>query len=180
MKRYNHSTRPKHTIEITLFVDPEDIADVATSSRVRHPQSVKKRYLYSDQQLADFNDLVDSVYSVIDHFDFDIVDEGQSKKSYSYYIDFFPTDQNSDRWDDSIQIKFRLSNHSNRGADNKSSNTSNRGQNKGRDESDKPMIYVKSFMLGSKQYPGQFAIMQAVKKICISLKAGDYTVLDNY
>lgn len=169
----------RYVIEVTLLVYPKDVVDFAASERVHHPSNVKKRYLFSDQQLADFNDLVDSVCSVIDHFGFDIVDEGQSKKSYSYYVSFFPTDQYGNRWDDTVEIKFRLANHLNYGSTNQISDRFNKGKSIENYSAEQPMVYVKSFLLGSKQYPGQFAIMQAVKKICINLKAGDYSVLDN-
>lgn len=164
--------KSKHVIEIIVYDRPE-FSNVA-ASRVTHPKSIKRKFKYSEQQLADFNDLVESVISVINYYQFEIINEIQSHKSYAYYIEFIPTDDNGDKWDESICIKFRLADHSNLGAE--SSQLKQRVPN----ANNHKITFVKSFCIGSRQYPGPMSVVVAVRNICKHLKNGDYAILDSY
>lgn len=175
MKRHNHRIKFDCILEIVFQMDIKGFDNVA-ASKVVHPKSVKKKYLITEEELVAFNDLVESVCSVIYAHNFDVIGEGQSGKSYSYYIDFFPTDENGDRWDESIRIKFRLSNHGNKGVNNRQINRSRKGES----ESNSPLVFVKSFFVGGIQYPSQLAVMKAVDQICKGLKEGNYNVLSEY
>ena len=165
-----------YLIEITVVFEP-DFSNIA-AARVQHPAGIAKEYKYSEQQLADFNDLVESVISVILHYSFEIVKETQSHKSYAYYIEFFPTDDDGNKWNESIGIKFRLANHANAGAESESArNVVERMVDKPRGEK---IIFIKSFHIGSNEYPGPMSVIRAVDTICKGLKKGNYDILDKY
>ena len=178
MKIFSRNRTPKYVIDVVLYLDSEleSMSHLAASSRISHPKNVKKKLLLDSQQFAEYSDLVESVVSIIAHFNFDIVDEKQSKKSYSYYVDFFPTDENGDRWDESVRIRFRISNHANEGVDNQDIPF----MLAHRFEKGESMIYTKSFSVGSVDYPTRWSVMQAVKHICTELKMGNYSSVEAY
>lgn len=168
--------KAKHIIDITLYMDPE-ITDVA-AARVTHPKSISRKRKYSEQQLADFNDLVESVISILVHYNFDIIHESQSSQSYAYYIEFLPTDENGDVWDEVVGIKFRLADHRNKGAESEKARKVYDNYKQSAEK--KRITVIKSFFIGSTQYPGPMSVITAIRDICKNLKDGNYDVLDKY
>ena len=93
----------KRIINITLYMDIKsyEIAE----SKLHHP-SIKKKL--TNAQLTAYGDFIDTIASVIVTTGFKIKREYQSKKDYTYYIDFKGSDE---IW----EIRFRIADHNSRG-----------------------------------------------------------------
>lgn len=161
MKRFVQNRKPSHTIDIVVEFNQcwDDIA----ASAVEHPKNVKKKYLWSDDELTAYNDLIETIIGIIRSHKFEILQSYQSKRSYSYYIDFLPTSG-----DEVIEIRFRIADHARRELSDEGIVTTDNA----------PII--KSFTLGSKKYPNMIDIYKAVKHICDDLAKGDYYTLSIY
>lgn len=156
-----------YELEITVLLSPEEFSIAA--SRVNDLSNIAKADKYSAQQLADYNDFIDTIISIIEHHEFDIVNEEQSGHSYAYYVEFYPTDEYGERWNDFIKIKFRLADHENAGADNQDRRRGSRSKGP------KPETYIMSFLIGSKKYPTAGSVIRRVREICNHLDYGDYS-----
>lgn len=161
MIRYINSTVSENDVIYIDYVltDEKDYI----RSDVRDPLSIKEKYRLSTEEINDWICFVDSVVSMIRDYDFDIVDEHQSGKSYSYYISFYPTSEDGRRFSKEIKVVFRLSDHRNEQEHTKSSKT-----------------IFKNFEVNGEKYPSTYSVMMAVDRICESLQNGDYAVLDKY
>lgn len=160
MKRLIKSIKPTYVLDIE--VEFNDCWNNVAASIVNHPKNVKKKYLWSDDELTAYNDLIETVLGLIKSHKFEILRNYQSKNSYSYYIDFLPTRSN-----EVIEIRFRITDHSKRSLNDETT------------FSDSAPI-IKSFVMGSKRYSNLVDIYKAVKNICDDLSKGDYSVLSKY
>ena len=160
MKRLMKSIKPTYVLDIE--VEFNDCWNNVAASIVNHPKNVKKKYLWSDDELTAYNDLIETVLGLIKSHKFEILRNYQSKKSYSYYIDFLPT-----RGNEVIEIRFRITDHSKRSLNDQTT------------FSDSAPI-IKSFVMGSKRYSNLVDIYKAVKNICDDLLKGDYSALSKY
>ncbi len=167
MFRYIRSSKvPDHILPITVCFDAEGTDIAASDDLVSHPKNIKRKYRFSEDQLAAFNDIISTVCSVLKSHHFKVTKTYQSKKSYSYYIHFYPTDKNGDMWDESIVIVFSIREHSNKSISD--------------GIIDSHEAYVKTFLVGSKKYEHGIDVMKAVRSICDRLSEGDYSALDEY
>lgn len=154
------SIKPTYVLDIE--VEFNDCWDNIADSIVNHPKNVKKKYLWSDDELTAYNDLIETVLGLIKSHKFEILRNYQSKKSYSYYIDFLPN-----RGSEVIEIRFRITDHSKRSLNDETAFSGSA-----------PII--KSFVMGSKRYSNLVDIYKAVKNICDDLLKGDYSALSKY
>ena len=159
--------QPTYIIDITMLVD-FDLSSIAASDFVVHPQNVKKQYLVSDDDLAEYSAMIEMIFNRISRMGFEILDHKQSKKSYSYYIDFLPKDKYGNYWDEAVRIRFRISNHSN-GADKF------KAVFDPEDGTAQQDLLVKPFVLGKKHYPTPYSLVKGVEKVLNNLQNGDYS-----
>lgn len=155
---------PKYIIDVSVEFF-ENVYEVASSTFVKHPLNIKKKKRYTDGQLVAWNDFISSVVSIINGENFEIVRYQQSKRSYAFYLDFYPISDDGE-YLDMVQIRFRIADHKEHGS-------------MGTNLRLKTQI-IKNFYVGSEEYASTYEVMQAVKKICKCLKKGDYTSLDKY
>lgn len=160
-----------HTLVIELSFS-EETDNVAAATYVSHPKNIKRSELYSEDRLEEFDYLVSNVINIVSSYKFDIVQTKQSPKSYAYYVGFFPTDDQGDRWEEGVKILVRLADHSNSG---ERTATKTIDIHPGED-----VTIFRSFRVGSQQYPHEIDVIRAIKKICSQLKLGHYEVLDKY
>lgn len=154
MKRYNIPT-----LEILLTIGQLD--QIAAASKIKHPASISKEYLLTDEQLQILNDIVDTTITNILYYNFKIVSEYQSKKSYSYYIRFKPVDKNNEPLPD-FKIVFKLANHPIKGRNTKQPERS---------------TFIKSFIVNDEVYTNPIEFISKIQKVCESISEGDYSVL---
>ncbi len=170
MKRYirlfdNESNMydAKYVIEIVFNYGPK-YEDVAASARVMHPKNIRKIDRLTDAQLRNFNDLVDSMIGPLVKRNFIIKDEYQSKKSYAYYVDFYPVDREGCKFKDEVRIIFRASDHD---------------LVHGEEGLVAEDLILKSFTLMGKTYTDPFALQRKVIDICEHLMDGDFMYVVN-
>lgn len=104
----NDATNNSRTIYIDMVLSDEDVESIASDISLNEPISIQDKYRLS---ISDFNawcDFVDSVASVVRSYDFKIVQEYQSKKSYSYYIHFYPVSNDGARFKDDLKMILKL------------------------------------------------------------------------
>lgn len=163
---YNEDSKmrdAKYLIEIVFNYDYK-FDDIAASERVKHPTSVKKKFRMSDSQLQTYNDLVDSMIAPLIKRNFIINKEYQSKRSYAYYIDFYPVDREGNRHDESVRLLFRAAEHQ---------------MKHGEEGPVSEDLILKSFMLLGEEYKDPFALQRKVIDICEHLMDGDFMYVVN-
>jgi len=163
---YNEDSRmndAKYLIEIVFNYDYKS-DDVAASERVKHPLNINKKFKMSDSQLQTYNDLVDSMIAPLIKRKFIINSEYQSKRSYAYYIDFYPIDREGNRYDESVRLLFRASDHAIQHGE------------EGQLSED---LVLKSFLLFGEEYKDPFALQRKVIDICEHLMDGDFMYVVN-
>ena len=148
----------KYLIEIVFNYEP-NYEDVAASARVSHPKSIKKSKRLTDAQLRTFNDLVDSMIGPLIKRKFIIKNEYQSKRSYAYYVDFYPVDRQGVKFNDTVRILFRASDHD---------------LVHGEEGFVAEDLILKSFTLLGETYTDPFALQRKVIDICEHLMDGDF------
>lgn len=154
------SIKPIYVLDIE--VECNDCWNNVAASIVNHLKNVKKKYLWSDDELTAYNDLIETILGLIKSHKFEILRNYQSRKSYAYYIDFLPNGSS-----EVIEIRFRITDHSKRSLNDETA------------FSDSAPI-IKSFVMGSKRYSNLVDIYKAVKNICDDLSKGDYSALSKY
>ena len=98
MKRY---IQPLKTwIEIVVYVDPSLPQDIAAVN-LNHPHS---KFKLTDSELRVYADFVESMISPIQAHEFKITESYQSKKSYAYYVKFYPVDKEGEILDADRQL----------------------------------------------------------------------------
>lgn len=116
---------------------------------------------YTEEELAIYSDFIDTVYSIVASYNFNIKEDRQSNKSYSYYIVFEPTDTNGNPFEGGIkfEIVFRISDHRNSGS---------------RDFLNSKKL-VKSYIYDGEHFSNLYDIMVKVDKDCRLAQAGDFS-----
>lgn len=100
-------------IEIVIEFNNQ-LQDIA-SSKVTPRPNLKEDQQYTDEQLQWYNDLIDTICNIIENYSgFTILNEYQSSKSYSYYIEFEAFTQSGESLGE-FTIKFRISDHYSKG-----------------------------------------------------------------
>lgn len=150
-------------VKNTIFIDMILCDEIVnTTTYLKDPVRLKDESKMSISDLNMWDDLIDSVISVLNDYEFDIIEHHQSGKSYSYYVSFYPTSEDGLRFDEPVKIVFRLSNH--RNDQDHSSNKIKRA-------------FFKSFELDGEQYSNPVDIFFAIDEICKELQKGNYSVL---
>lgn len=158
MKRYiQSSVEINHIIEVILNFEPKSI--IESSDKVEHPDSISKKHRLTDDQLRNFNDLVESMTAPLYARKFVINNECQSKKSYTYYIDFTPVDRDGNVFDDQFRMLFRASDHNIK---------------HGSEGHVAEGMILKSFTLLGKKYTNPFLLQRKISDICNHLMDEDF------
>lgn len=161
------SQDPKYIIDIIIefFELNDSIAANTQFKYIDHPKSIKKKNKLTDAQLVELNDAIESIISVLYEYKFKVLLQYHSKKSYGYYVDFHPRADTGELLD-KVRIRFRIANHKMIGNEEKVSVSSR--------------MQIKSFYIGSKEYPDIIDVQNALDPICQGLKSGNYLVLRQY
>lgn len=154
-------------LEIIAILKNSDNAVESSKHIELEERKLPLEYQLSDAQKEAYENFVRSVVSIIYNFGFDVVDEYQSSRSYSYYIQFTPSPYKGfeDEWLE-LDVKFRLSEHY---SINKSVIEQTTPKTEG--------VLFKSFVVEGVEYDNIAATLLAVKNICKDLKIGDYSKL---
>lgn len=164
MKRViKSSTKTKNKLVILLELD-ESYEQIAAGQFIKPVSNISKKFQLDDEQIAAYDDFINSIRSVLLARKFEIIEEYQSDSSYSYYIVLYPVTEAGTKLD-AFEIEFCISDHKNKGLnENKTTTSHNR--------------IFKSFIVGGNRYPSTVAVMIAVSEVCDRLKNADYSVLD--
>ena len=152
----------KDCIELVVTINIETRTHVAASA-VNHPKSIKQAKKLSDSKLLILNDIVSSVLSVIQSYNFAIIKKYQSNKSYTYYIWFQPQAEDGQKLTP-VKIVFRISgDHDSKSIDD--------------NIAEGTQVVVRSFLTGDEEYKDIFVLMSKIDKICKGLSEGDVSEL---
>ena len=163
MKRYIRKSNPVYIILIDINTEVVQ-SNVAAANYVNHPKSVKRSIRMSDQELKFYNDFIDEMRTPILSRNFIILKEYQSKKSYAYYIDFFPIDHQGNRFQEAVRILFRVADH----------DTAYREDDRVSEE-----LIIKSFTLNGVTYASPYQLRKKISDICDHLQDGDFDYVSN-
>lgn len=154
---------PTYYIDAILEFDIYEM-DVA-AARIEQREGLKDPF--SADELADYCDFIDNVYSAIASFGFDMLMEYQSTESYAYYIEFKPKDEKGKDIEEVVLVKFRIADHQikNRGHDNFNQKTRR---------------VFRSFVLGGERYDNPISLIQGVEKVCEAIQRKDFSGLMKY
>ena len=165
MKKLIRNTDPKYYITVTIY--KVESKKVAAEQYLQHLKTIPESRKISDEELQELNDLIMSVMSVFKVNNFKILPGHQSSDGYTWYAPFYPVLDTGELLDEYV-VSFRISNHPNKGI------------TEGTDESvldyDK-MTILKSFTLGTPEYPSIVSILRAVKDLCINIKYVGYDAI---
>ena len=164
MKRYIKNIEPKYIIEVIINTDTVHSDVAAATSYVKHPVSIKKSARMSNQELQFYNDFIDEMHTPILSRNFIIINEYQSKKSYAYYIDFYPVDRDGKKFDEAVRILFRVAEHN---------------QVHGTPDRVSEELIIKSFTLDGVTYPSPYRLRLKISDICEHLQDGDFDYVSN-
>lgn len=154
--------RFKKGIRIEIVIDVAyDFENIAAA--IQHPASISKRKRVSETKLNILNEIVYSVMSAIHAQGFKVISTHQSKKSYSYYIKFWPITDEGERLFP-IEFMFRISDH-------------NIKQNEHKESS---IVRIINLQLGGVDFDNSVDLILAADEICKGLKQGDLSILDKY
>jgi len=154
----------KHVINISVDVGHGEY--ISSTTKIHDRTNIKKKFRYTDSELDAYDDFIVNMLNVLETYKFDIIREYQSKKSYTYYVEFYPTDHFNNRLDKFLLV-IRIGDHkmkSSRGSETIKSNNK----------------VIKSFWIGSTQYPSTYKIRESLIKICEELQDENYDILDEY
>ena len=155
MKRYVHPI--KNWIEITLHVIPENkIQDIAAVT-LKHPNS---KFKLTDEELQIYEDFVESTLSILYGHDFKIIKDYQSRRSYAYYINFYPVSKDGEILD-LVKVIFRIAEH----------------EMKHGEEGIQKDVFIKSFTINNITYDKIMPFRERVSYLCDRLQEGDYDQL---
>lgn len=145
--------------------DPEIAAD---TSVVIEKRKMKKKHQLTDTELNQYKDFVTSAASTICDNGFKIISQKQSRRSYSYYIEFEP----EKTLPVELHVTFRLSDH-NKGEDNISVSD---GKHEDNNKSTKPKVSIfRNFILDGVQKDSIYQVLTAIAEECISIRDGNYS-----
>ena len=152
--------RFKRGIRIEIVIDVAyDFENIAAA--IEHPANISKRV--SETKLNILNEIVYSVMSAIHAQGFKIISTHQSKKSYSYYVKFWPVTDEGERLFP-IEFMFRISDH-------------NIKQNEYKESS---IVRIINLQFGGVDFDNSVDLILAADEICKGLKKGDLSVLNKY
>lgn len=163
MKKTVYQTK---SIDITVFIDIVDKNDgILSTSYVKHPTSINKNRRLGDLKLYILDDLVASLINSIKFHRFPIYGNYQSKKDYTYYVQFQPIDENGNKLMP-VSLKFRLASHSSSGM--------------GDDDVTTATVRIKSFLIGNVTIDDSVSLMVTFESILHELEKGNVKILDEY
>lgn len=156
---------PDHVLKITIELSDEDNIAAQTDLKYLHKVNISRKKQLSSDQIAKLDQLISNVFDILNSFRFVITDKNtkQSSKSYSYYITFFPTDSNGNKWSGSVQVQFEVRDH-------RSKTHPDAGQIQ-------ENLFIKAFFVGSQKCFSTDGVLVQVKKICRELQKGNYDIL---
>jgi len=169
MKRYIKGSINRIEIEIVMVMEYSDSIAAANRPVIEY-RDLSFDHQLTSAQLEDYRNFIRSAVSIIYNFGFDVVDEYQSNKSYSYYIQFTP--QPYKGFEDELlelDVKFRLSDHY-----QESNNTTDQSTNT---LSNASGTIFKSFVVEGVRHTDIAETLLHIKNICKDLKVGDYSKL---
>lgn len=105
MKLFLNRNNTVRVMDIHIMV--ESAEDNRLVASYIHPPSIRAEYKLSEIQLGAYEDFIDTVISIINHYGFEINKSYQSKKSYAYYVEFKVFDIEESNW----LVRFRISAH---------------------------------------------------------------------
>ena len=155
-------TRIRKGVRIEIIIDVAyDFEKIAAA--IEHPVNISKRKRVSETKLNILNEIVYSVMSTIHAHGFKVISTRQSKKSYSYYVKFWPITDDGHRLFP-IEFMFRISDH-------------NMKQNEFKEST---IMRIINLQFGGVDFNNSVDLIVAADEICKGLKQGDLTVLNNY
>ena len=169
MKRCIKNQNTKIELEIVAVLNINTDYSVAASKKptVEYRELADSLQLLK-KQLEEYRNFVRSIVSIIKNFGFDVVDEYQSSKSYSYYVQFTPEPYKG--FEDEmleLDVKFRISDHYQESSSVTEGNPSSKNAG----------VIFKSFVVEGVNHSDIASAMLDVKHICQDLKIGNYSKL---
>lgn len=162
MKIFCNNTSPKYVIDICGYLSPDSQA-LNASVEMQHPKSINKIYRLTDTELDIWRSVVESVVNELDIRNFEIIRQWQSRRSYSYYIDFYPVTSDGTKLD-LVQIRFRLSDHG-------------KGVHKVEHTRDRKLMF-RDFTINDFTCPANpLNLKNLIGQMCDDLMKGDYSTL---
>lgn len=128
-----------------------------------HP-SIKKENKKPDEWLDELNDLAESIFVAIHGRGFYLAKEWYSKKSYTYYYRFQPTDAEGNIIEETIEIQVELRDHRSKTHHEHGELASN--------------LFLKTYYLEDNQYSNRFNLLKAIWNLLDELKKGNFDVLN--
>lgn len=183
MKRFIRSQHIELEI-IAVLADMHNAEITATQHDVNlEYRDLPKQYRLSPEQLSKYKNFVKTMASIIVNSGFEIVEEYQSNKSYSYYIKFVPElyegildadeEHSIPRKSNSefvLDVKIRLSDHYVHPEDEEAiSDSLGRSRASG--------TVFSEFVVADVSTTSINVAIQQLHDICIDLKSGDYSKL---
>lgn len=161
-------------LEIEAVFNTAMKQEVAANARIElEDRDMPEEYQLSYNQYVAYKNFVNSVVSVIRNFGYEMLEQYQSSKSYSYYITFKPDRYYGFEDDIQLNVIFRLSDHGQQispklveEADN-DSNPKKELKTEGR--------VFKEFVVEGVRCENIADALVQVKSICKDLKVGDYS-----
>ena len=171
MYRMKTSDKRIHTLVITVELNRYVSSDVAASKDITIVQrsNIPPDRRYSEEQLEEYTIFIRNIVAVVRSHHFRITRSKQSNESYSYYLDFYPLDEEGQP-QEKVKVVFRIADHP----------ISSPDFDEEQDLSETTDGYLKNFQIGSTRYPNAFRVRQAVDEICDELAVGNYDALDWY
>ena len=149
---------------LTLYVDVWDnssqVAAAQDIPELRHP-SIKRKLRQSDEWLDHVNDLVRSIVGSMKGRRFQNIEAWPSKKIYTYYISFQPTDKSGAVWDKKLTLQIELRDHRSKTHDDVGAVTEN--------------LIVKTYYLNGKTYRDMMDLYREIWRILDDLQNGDFS-----
>lgn len=149
-------------IEILIELDYKR-NDIAATDLIKHPDSIKKSRRLNDLKLQILNSIAMSAVVSIKGQGLEIVKQKQSKKDYTYYIQFRVTYEDGSTFD--TAIIFRIGNHPMKGDET---------------DIDSGSVIIRDFVVKGKRYDNSASIIQTIGNICVELKKGNIKILDEF
>lgn len=148
--------RLSQTYTINIVINVEVYEQIAAYIQELH--NVNQSF---DKQMANIMDnMIDTVITNIQGYDFVINNHYQSKKGYSYYINFTPCDENGNLFPNSVDVIFRI-------ADHKNTSFSNSAKK----------VMVQNFVINNKEVSTVNALINEMCYILEELSKGNFNVL---
>ena len=164
MFRYVKSNKNKKEvryIDITVVFDSENISNNIAAVNIVHPQNIKRRKRWNDAQIAFYSGFIDNVIEII-RTQFTIIEQGQSTKSYSYYLTFDATDTIQ------YKVRFRIADHIQKPNTDKPPTQISDGRK---------MLFRNIVIGQNKEFTSYVQAIQAITKICDGIAEGDADVM---